>query len=165
MSTTNPYPVTSMITETRVPLSPSDTQCDWCCEMATSKIIDECALQGFQYACTVHGTEWYPHLFPESDVTPIESIIAEINSRVSLVKELPGATEVMIHFAANPSESRLAKRRSNARTLRPWYPLVGHRDGLRRNDLVTLGSALFVLALEGGTQYLADVSPALVNQD
>lgn len=38
---------------------------------------------------------------------------------------------------------------------RPWYPLVGHRRGLRSNDLVTLASALFVLAIEGGTAHVA----------
>lgn len=37
---------------------------------------------------------------------------------------------------------------------RPWYPLVGHRKGLYANDLVTLASALWVLALEGGTAHL-----------
>lgn len=39
-------------------------------------------------------------------------------------------------------------------TRRPWYPLVGHRQGLRRNDLTTLASALWLLALEGGTAHL-----------
>lgn len=38
-------------------------------------------------------------------------------------------------------------------TPRPWYPLVGHREGLRSNDLVTLASALFILSLEGGTAH------------
>lgn len=32
----------------------------------------------------------------------------------------------------------------------PWYPLVGHRSGLRRNDLTTLASALWLEALERG---------------
>lgn len=36
---------------------------------------------------------------------------------------------------------------------RPWYPLVGHRRGLRANDLTTLASALWVLALEDGTAH------------
>lgn len=39
-------------------------------------------------------------------------------------------------------------------TRRPWYPLVGHRQGLRSNDLVTLASALWILALEGGTAHI-----------
>jgi hypothetical protein len=38
---------------------------------------------------------------------------------------------------------------------RPWYPLMGHRAGLRANDLNTLGSALWLLALEGGTAHLS----------
>jgi hypothetical protein len=45
---------------------------------------------------------------------------------------------------------------------RPWYPLVGHRDGLRRNDMITLASALFILALEGGTAYMS--TDLVVNQ-
>lgn len=32
----------------------------------------------------------------------------------------------------------------------PWYPLVGHRSGLRANDLVTLASALWIECLERG---------------
>lgn len=36
---------------------------------------------------------------------------------------------------------------------RPWYPLHGHRSGLRANDLGTLASALWILALHGGTAY------------
>ncbi len=38
-------------------------------------------------------------------------------------------------------------------TPRPSYPLVGHRKGLRMNDLVTLASAIFILSLEGGTAH------------
>jgi hypothetical protein len=41
---------------------------------------------------------------------------------------------------------------------RPWYPLVGHRRGLRSNDLVALASALWILALEGGTAHVAPVN-------
>lgn len=117
-------------------------ECDWCYGTpAAWKITDE-----FGYsnnACTVHGTEWFPDVFPESDTTPIESIIAEITGRVSLVKS--------DHDGYVP-EWIMAKRRLS-RTVRPWYPLVGHRDGLRANDLISLASALFVLALEGGTAY------------
>lgn len=36
---------------------------------------------------------------------------------------------------------------------RPWYPLVGHRQGLRRNDMTTLASALWILGNEGGTAH------------
>ena len=38
-------------------------------------------------------------------------------------------------------------------TPRPWYPLVGHREGLRMNNPVTLASAIFILSLEGGTAH------------
>lgn len=33
----------------------------------------------------------------------------------------------------------------------PWYPLVGHREGLRANDLTTLASAFWILAYHSGT--------------
>lgn len=45
---------------------------------------------------------------------------------------------------------RLSPRHPNPR---PWYPLVGHRRGLRANDLVTLASAFVILANEGGTAH------------
>jgi hypothetical protein len=47
---------------------------------------------------------------------------------------------------------------------RPWYPLVGHRSGLRANDLVSLASAFFVLALEGGTAHMSADLEAAVDQ-
>jgi hypothetical protein len=147
------------ITETRIPLAPSEIQCDWCCGTATSKIVDECAHQGFQYACTVHGTEWYPHLFPESDATPIEKIVEEAGVPTVLAEweleimrpiwEGVSLVKVADHDGDVP-EMITAWRRCNAQTLRPWYPLVGHREGLGRNDLVTLASALFVECLERG---------------
>jgi len=101
----------------------SKIDCDWCAEPATWKINTEFALNGHQNACTAHGTEWFPKLFPESDTTPIEKIIESAISPVGVVQDTP----------------------------RPWYPLMSHRNGLRANDLVSLASALWILALEGGT--------------
>ena len=43
--------------------------CDWCWEPATWKIVDHYALNGHQNACTGHGEEWYPELFPNAKVT------------------------------------------------------------------------------------------------
>ena len=34
------------------------------------------------------------------------------------------------------------------------YPLVGHRQGLRANDLITLASAFAIIANHGGTAHL-----------
>ncbi len=31
----------------------------------------------------------------------------------------------------------------------PWYPLVGHREGLRANDLITLDSAFRIMGQLG----------------
>ena len=102
-------------------------ECDWCYGTpAAWKITDPHSLDGYANACTAHGTEWYPHLFPESDLTPIETIIASIPDRNPV-----GTDPDMIK--------------------RPYYPLMGHREGLRANDLVTLASAFWILALEGGT--------------
>ena len=143
--------------ESNMSLSP----CDWCYEPAPAqwKINEPASLDGVAYACTMHGTEWYPHLFPESDVTPIECIVAEITGRVSLDK-------IGDHDGHVP-EWIIEKRREDAyhqptgTRQRPWYPLLNHRPGLRANDLVSLASALFVLALEGGTAHVVGT----VNQD
>lgn len=120
----------------------SKTQCDWCWESATWKIIEPCSLDGYAFACTVHGTEWYPHLFPESDVTPVETIIAEIPVGVSLVKSTD----------TNPLPYQSAMVAGHPNPL-PWYPLHGHRPGLRANDMITLHSAFVILAMEGGTAH------------
>lgn len=136
--------VASTFGETRIPLPPSEIQCDWCCEMATSKIIDRYAYQGHQFACVVHGTEWYPHLFPESDTTPIETIIAEIPVGVTLAKSTD----------TNPLPYQSAMVAGHRNPL-PWYPLHGHRPGLRANDLITLHSAFVILAMEGGTAHMS----------
>lgn len=46
----------------------------------------------------------------------------------------------------------------------PLYPLYGHREGLRRNCTVTLASALWLLALAGGTAHLGP-TPGTVGPD
>ena len=144
-----------MITETfERKVNTSKIECSWCYGVpAQWKITDQ--LGWTDYVCTVHGSEWFPSAFPESDTTKIECIVGEINSRVSLVK-------IADHDGHAP-EWILADRRVNAKGLHkwPWYPIVGHREGLRANDPVTLASALFILALEGGTAHL---SPASVPQ-
>lgn len=76
---------------------------------------------------------------------------------VSLVKITNSIPEL-----ATPTESGLAYRRSQS-PRRPWYPLVGHREGLRRNDMITLHSALFILALEGGTVHQAPIPGTIVD--
>lgn len=148
-----------LATTTERKINLSKRPCDWCWSPATWDVIDEWAYQGHQYACTVHGTEWFPELFPESETASIEALVAEILTRpqpVSLVKR--GATYGHGRALQAPTEWDLEKRRAQS-TLRPWYPLMAHRDGLRRNDLVTLGSALFVLALEGGTAHKVSSDP------
>lgn len=154
MEPTTSTPTYQGFGETRVPMAPSEIQCDWCCDMATSKIIEPCSLDGVAYACVAHGTEWYPHLFPESDTTPIEEIVEEIQSRVSLDKP----TDTL----STPAVDTMALRKAECARL-PWYPLMGHREGLRRNDPVTLASALFILALEGGTAHGPSPIPGTVD--
>lgn len=102
----------------------TNTPCSWCySEESAPWVVND----GFgpEYVCTVHGTEWFPGAFPESDTAPIECIVRDMCSPVGHVVDTP----------------------------RPWYPLVGHRDGLRANDLVSLASAFWILALEGGTAH------------
>ena len=141
-----------MITETfERKVNTSKIECSWCYGVpAQWTITDE--LGWTDYVCTVHGSEWFPSAFPESEIIPVECIVAEITGRVSLVK-------IGDHDGHVP-EWIMAKRRLSG-TPRPWYPLVGHREGLRANDPVSLASALFVLALEGGTAHLVGT----VNQD
>jgi hypothetical protein len=52
------------------------------------------------------------------------------------------------------NQSNRAFAKANAR---PWYPIMGHREGLRMNDLVTLASAFSILALEGGTAHMSEI--------
>jgi hypothetical protein len=51
---------------------------------------------------------------------------------------------------------------STRRERYPWYPLYGHRSGLRANDPVSLASAFWIMALEGGTAHLS--TDLIVNQ-
>ncbi len=44
-------------------------------------------------------------------------------------------------------------RSSQSQTRQPWYPLEGHREGLRANDLETLASAFLVISYHGGTAH------------
>ena len=79
-------------------------------------------------------------------VTPLSGTgVEHIPSGVSLAKpsDCPGFTE---------SEARLASRRTDRRRS-PWYPLDGHREGLRMNDLFTLQSAFSILGYVGATAY------------
>lgn len=152
----------------------SKTQCDWCWESATWKIIEPCSLDGYANACTVHGTEWYPHLFPESDVTPVETIIGTIQSRFTLdcltcgkieITEGPWSeTVVRCKDCTKPPVSLVKSTDTNPLPYQsamvaghpnplPWYPLHGHRPGLRANDMITLHSAFVILAMEGGTAH------------
>lgn len=47
---------------------------------------------------------------------------------------------------------------STPRPRLPQYPLHGHREGLRANDLVTLHSAFVILAHVGGTAHQAEAT-------
>lgn len=61
------------------------------------------------------------------------------------------------HDSINLSTGQVTRSsQSQTAKLVPWYPLVGHRDGLRANDLVTLASAFWIYALETGTLYQND---------
>jgi len=99
-------------------INPAKVACDWCQESATWKIVEPCSLDGYNNACTAHGREWYPHLFPQG---------------VTLNKTTTG-------YTMDP----LTVRARQGRSILPRYPLMSHRDGLRRNDLVTLASAFWI---------------------
>lgn len=58
-----------------------------------------------------------------------------------------------------PGQGHTSRYATEPVTRRPWYPLVGHRDGLRKNDMVTLASAFWILANEGGCAHQAPITP------
>ena len=41
--------------------------CSWCSDPAAWKIIDELSPRG-EYACSEHGAEWFPDLFPQVNI-------------------------------------------------------------------------------------------------
>jgi hypothetical protein len=49
------------------------------------------------------------------------------------------------------SQSQTAKPRL------PWYPIMGHREGLRMNDLITLHSAFVIIGYHGGTAHVSEI--------
>lgn len=114
--------------------------CNWCYGVAAPwKIID--SLGWTDYACTVHGTEWFPQLFPESDTTPLVDI-------------------VWPYGEGRPNPIGV----DTPDTPVPWYPIMSHRKGLRMNDPVTLASAFSILALEGRTAHLSPKSAPIGDQ-
>ena len=55
----------------------SKITCNWCYGVAAPWVITD--MFGWSdYACTSHGTEWFPSVFPESDPASIEEIVALI---------------------------------------------------------------------------------------
>lgn len=92
---------------------------------------------------------------PAPSTTPVNMIKNTTGLPAHAAAQLHPWETALLSATTTPGEDTLQSRRLNAsaRRQRPWYPLVGHRDGLRANDLVTLASALFVLALEGGTAH------------
>lgn len=53
---------------------------------------------------------------------------------------------------------------SAKRTVYPWYPIAGHREGLRMNDLTTLHSAFVILGYHGGTAHAGEI-PGMIRPD
>lgn len=158
--TSTPTPGVGPFGETRS-ASLAKVQCAWCSRPATWQINEPASLSGVEYACTAHGTEWYPDLFPGSDTTPIEAIVASIPTTegwdcdgTRWAWDAAWCDTCAGHGVWHATtEQRPNPVGVDKQTPRPWYPLMGHRSGLRANDLVTLASALFVLSLEGGTAH------------
>lgn len=119
--------------------------CDWCYADAVgpvSKITDEFGLSSL--ACNMHGTEWFPEIYPESDTTDLVNI-------------------VWPYGEGRPNPVGVDTPDSPV----PWYPLMSHRQGLRMNDPGSLASAFIILALEGRTAHHSSEwnPPAWSNQD
>lgn len=58
---------------------------------------------------------------------------------------------------------RRSQSQSAKRTVYPWYPLAGHREGLRANDMISLHSAFVIIAFHGGTAHVAPQPGTIVN--
>lgn len=52
----------------------------------------------------------------------------------------------LLQVRAPRVDERELERRRRAQRSAPWYPLDGHRRGLKANDPVSLGSALAIVA-------------------
>lgn len=55
------------VTPPRRAIQLDKVQCSWCSSPAAWKIVDELSPQG-EYACSEHGSEWFPDLFPQVNV-------------------------------------------------------------------------------------------------
>lgn len=70
----------------------------------------------------------------------------------TMITPTPAPTSVGVSLAkrtgcyalALAPEGLLTARRRRTGVLVPWYPIAGHRQGLRRNDLNTLWSSLVI---------------------
>jgi hypothetical protein len=72
---------------------------------------------------------------------------------VSLAKITDDPSHPGLQLASANADFALAKRHANRR--QPWYPLAGHREGLRANDMISLHSAFVILSYHGGTAHQA----------
>ena len=122
-------------------LTVAKIQCAWCCDQAKWKITDQWSTE---YACTAHGAEWWPELFP------VEFTSTCLTCKT--VKIIEGPWNETFAYCADCA-ARVSPVGVKATFKYPWYPLMAHRDGLRRNDPGTLASALFIVSLEGGTAH------------
>jgi hypothetical protein len=76
---------------------------------------------------------------------------------VSLAKITDNLTDWEIDLLAT------LPKQTAKRTVYPWYPLVGHREGLRMNDPITLHSAFVVISYHGGTVHQTPIPGTVVN--
>lgn len=65
------------------------------------------------------------------------------------------ATRTGVSLDKIPGQGHTSRHATEPAPRLPYYPLVGHRAGLRRNDLGTLASALWILANAGGTAHMS----------
>lgn len=70
---------------------------------------------------------------------------------ISLDKTVPAPTPHAVHDAA-------VRFRVQRQSRLPRYPLYGHRDSLRRNNLIALHSALVIVALNDGTAHRGPIT-------
>ncbi len=128
-----------MITTRKINIT--KVECAWCESPATLTVSDQF---GTDPSCRQHADQYFP---PALAATPVEHIPGVTLAKITDTPDLTLSPEVA------ETDLRIVRARKHGRS--PSYPLYGHREGLRVNDMISLHSALVILAMNGGTAHLS----------
>lgn len=77
---------------------------------------------------------------------PYAAMLSRVQARKSVTLRDGDSINLTTGQVTRASQSQPANRA-------PWYPLEGHREGLRANDLITLASAFTIIDRLGHTAH------------